>query len=199
MPKHLFICLPILLLALPLWAGEADDYYQAGLNYYKARPLDAVGAASAFGRAAELGHAGAQTYLGLMYLSGQGLPQNYAMAIRFFEQAAKAGDPQAQLMLGQLYRNGRGLRMNKRQALIWFQRSAARGNSEAQATLAEMYATGQEVPLDYVGAHMWWNVLAAQGNKPAAQKRAAIEAYLTPAQLARAQRLAADFKPVARP
>ena len=181
--------------ALPLIADEAGDHFQAGLSHYNATPPESAAAAVEFSRAAELGHAGAKTHLGLMLLNGQGLPQNYAKAQQLIEQAARAGDAQAQFTLGQLYRNGQIMRMNKSSAVTWLTRAAGQGFAPAQAALAEMYSTGQEISIDYVQAHMWFNILAGSGNKEAASRRAQLEIYLTPSQISRAQKLEATFKP----
>jgi len=116
-----------LMLALPLSADEAGDHFLAGLSYYNAVPRQAATAALEFGRAAELGHSGAKTYLAQMLLNGQGMPQNYARARQLIEQAAQAGDAQAQFTLGQLYRNGQIMHMNKAVALSWLNRAAGQG------------------------------------------------------------------------
>ena len=195
--KYGILLIFTLISALPLAADEAGDHFQAGLSHYKATPQESAAAAIEFGRAAELGHSGAKTYLGLMLLKGQGLSQNYAKAMRLIDQAAKAGDAQAQFTLGQLYRSGQIVRMSKSTAVSWLARSAGQGYVPAQAALAEMYSSGQEIPLDYVRAHMWLNILASSGNKEAAQRRAQLEIYLTPSQLTRAQKLASSFKPTA--
>ena len=45
--------------------------------------------------AAEQGHVGAQCYLGFMYASGQGVPQNFPEALRWFRKAHAQGIEQA--------------------------------------------------------------------------------------------------------
>ena len=63
-------------------------------------------AARLFRPLAEQGHAGAQSYLGVLYANGQGLLQNYEIAGRWYRAAAQQGDAAAQFQLGLLYANG---------------------------------------------------------------------------------------------
>ena len=44
---------------------------------------------------AKRGHAPSQSELGELYLTGQGVPQNYEYALKLFLESAKQGDPQA--------------------------------------------------------------------------------------------------------
>jgi uncharacterized protein len=50
----------------------------------------------------------AQTYLGIMYYRGQGVPQDFDAAIYWLHLAAKAGVPTAQYFLGLMYDKGQG-------------------------------------------------------------------------------------------
>jgi hypothetical protein len=60
---------------------------------------------------AEKGDAAAQNALGAMYNLGQGVPQDYAQAVRWFSEAADQGDASAQFNLGALRpRRASGLR-----------------------------------------------------------------------------------------
>ncbi len=43
---------------------------------------------------------------------------------------------------------------------------------------------------------MWWNLAAAQGNKDAAGNKDILRKRMTPAQIAEAQRLSSEWKPV---
>ena len=49
---------------------------------------------------ADQGDATAQYDLGLMYAKGQGVPQDYAEAVKWFRKAADQGDASAQYNLG---------------------------------------------------------------------------------------------------
>jgi hypothetical protein len=48
-----------------------------------------------FCRAAEQGHAGAQSNLGVIYGEGQGVPQDYVLAHMWFSLAAAEGNDKA--------------------------------------------------------------------------------------------------------
>ena len=58
---------------------------------------------------AEQGDANVQTNLGGMYVSGEGVPHDYAEAAKWFRLAAEQGDARAQSMLGFMYSNGEGV------------------------------------------------------------------------------------------
>jgi uncharacterized protein len=76
---------------------DASDAYQRG-DYATAlrlsRPL------------ADQGLAEAQTYLGLMYEKGLGVPKDYQQAAAWFRKAADQGYAIAQNNLGEMYANG---------------------------------------------------------------------------------------------
>jgi uncharacterized protein len=55
---------------------------------------------------------------------------------------------------------------------------------------------GRGIPEDYVTAHMWFNLAAASGNKNAVKGRSMVAAKMTPAQVAEAQKVASEWKPV---
>jgi TPR repeat protein len=79
------------------------------------------------------------------------------------------------------------------------QQRADQGDSNAQNNLGVLYYIGQGVPQDYVRAHMWFNLAAAGGDKAAAIRRDIVAAKMTPAQIAEAEKLAREWKPIKRP
>jgi len=62
-----------------------------------------------------------------------------------------------------------------------------------------MYAYGRGVAQDYVRAHMWYDLSAAKGNPMAIRNRNAIARRMTPAQIAKAQKLARQWRPTKQP
>ena len=56
-----------------------------------------------------------------------------------------------------------------------------------------MYAKGVGVPEDYVRAHIWWSLAKAQGHENAAKGLDAIRKAMTPADISKAQALAAEW------
>ncbi len=69
--------------------------------------------------AAQDGDLSAQYAVGARYASGEGVPQDYAAAARWFTLAAKKGYAPAQGMLGACYWSGRGVPKDLKQAYFW--------------------------------------------------------------------------------
>lgn len=65
-------------------------------------------------------HGYAQYYLGMMYMKGQGVDQDYKNASDWFRKASENSIPQAQYKLGDLYFKGRGVPKDFEFAYIWF-------------------------------------------------------------------------------
>ena len=62
--------------------------------------------------------------------------------------------------------------------------------------LGVKYDYGRGVPQDYKEAHKWYNLAAVDGDKQAEMWRDAIAKKMTPEQIAEAQKLAREWKPV---
>jgi uncharacterized protein len=84
----------------------ADDFGKAS-RAYAAREYAL--AARMFTDLAATGDARAQTYLGYMYETGTGVPQNFKVAAGWYRCASQQGAPQAQYMLGLMYDKGQGV------------------------------------------------------------------------------------------
>jgi len=65
-------------------------------------------------------HGYAQYYMGMMYLKGQGVDQDYEAASDWFRKASEKNIPQAQHKLGDLYFKGRGVPKDYEYAYIWY-------------------------------------------------------------------------------
>jgi TPR repeat protein len=141
---------------------------------------------------AEEGLAIAQFNVGLMYDLGQGVPQNYPAAVKWYRRAADQGRDDAQYQLGHLYYK----QNDYAEAAKWFHLAAGQGRADAQSNLGVMYAEGDGVPSDYVQAFMWFSLAAAQNHKDAIKNRDSAASLMTPAQMAEAQKLAREWKPV---
>ncbi len=70
-------------------------------------------------------HGYAQYYVGMMYMQGQGVEQDYKNAGKWFRTASEKGIPQAQYKLGDLYLKGRGVPKDYEYAYIWFSVAAS--------------------------------------------------------------------------
>ena len=93
---------------------------------------------------AEQGDPAAQTYLGFMFQTGRGVPQNYTEAAMWYRRAAEQGDSLAQYSLGLLYDKGQGVPQDIVEANKWLNLSTAsapRGAREARARLRDAVTT----------------------------------------------------------
>ncbi len=66
-----------------------------------------------------------------MYSRGQGVPQDYSEAARWYRLAAEQGNSSAQNSLAVMYYNGKGIPQNYILAHMWSNIGAANGNEEA--------------------------------------------------------------------
>ena len=172
--------------------GAAADSFEDAASAHERG--DYTLAARLFRPLAEQGNALAQSNLGAMYADGQGVPQDDQEAMKWFRKAAEQGNALAQYNLGVAYANGEGVSQDYPEAVKWYRKAAGQENASAQYNLASMYFSGHGVPQDYVLAHMWAN-RAALKNTEYVKKRDAIASFMTPSQIAEAQKLAREWKP----
>jgi hypothetical protein len=93
---------------------------------------------------AERGEPSAQTYLGFMFETGRGVPQNYTEAAMWYRRAAEQGDSLAQYSLGLLYDKGQGVPRDIVEASKWLNLSTAgapRRVREARARIRDAVTT----------------------------------------------------------
>lgn len=83
-------------------------------------------------------HSYAQYYLGMMYLNGQGVEQNYEEAGKWFRKAAEHGVPQAQYKLGYLYNKGQGLPKDLEYAYAWYRVGAEYNHQKSINSITEV-------------------------------------------------------------
>jgi TPR repeat protein len=111
------------------------------------------------------GHADAQAYLGLMYVTGK--DRSYSDAVILFRKAAAQGNGYGQAGLGWMYAMGRGVLQSDTEAVTWFRKAAEQGNAIGQFNLGMMYLHGIGVPQSDTEAVMWFRKSAEQGNAEA--------------------------------
>ena len=145
--------------------------------------------------AAEQGDDLAQYNMGVMYAKGEGVPQDYKEAAKWYRLSAEQGFAQAQSNLGSMYAAGEGVPQDYKEAVRWTQLAAEQGHPYAQHNLGVRYALGQGVPQDSVLAHMWFNLSGSNGYKGAVEGRNLVETAMTPSQIEEAQRLARNWRP----
>ncbi len=121
-------------LAVMLTGGAAAGPYGEGVAAYERG--DYATALRLMRPLAEQGDAAAQSNLGVMYDTGQGVPQDDAEAVKWFRLAAEQGDATAQYNLGVMYGKGQGVPQDYVQAYMWFDLAAARFSaSEAEGAV----------------------------------------------------------------
>ena len=141
---------------------------------------------------AELGDPYAQYNLGAMYYNGNGIPQDYAEAAKWWLLAAEQENNLAQSMLGRMYATGQGVSQDNAEAVKWSQLAAEQGNAQAQTHLGFMYDKGKGVLQDNVIAHMWYNIGSAKGQELGGTNRDKIAKEMTSADISKAQSMARE-------
>lgn len=122
---------------------------------------------AALTKRAEAGDADAQDQLGVKYVTGNGVPQDFNKAFKWFQKAALQGHAVAQHNLAYMYGTGKGTPLDDNQAFEWYQKSALQGFSGSQYEIGERYLLGNGVPQDFVNAFNWLQKAALQGDAQA--------------------------------
>jgi len=132
------------LMACPILAGPIED----ATNAY--RRGDYKTAYQLIKPEAEKGGAVAQFILGFMYDEGQGIPQDYAEAAKWYRRAAKQGNKAAQHNLGL---------MDHAETAKWYRRAAEPGGVAAGSNLG--------LADDHAGTAKWYRRSAEPGDAAA--------------------------------
>ena len=160
-----FVVLPV--------SAYAEDFF-AGLMAYLRGDFEA--ALQILQPLAEEGDASAQSYLGLMYATGQGVPEDDIEAVKWYRKAAEQGHEIAQSDLAMMYAMGEGVPENDAEAVKWFRMAADQGLAHAQYNLGIMYDVGEGVPEDDAEAAKWFRMAAQQGHASAQYNLGAMHA-----------------------
>ena len=80
-----------------------------------------------YSRAANRGHAEAQTLLGSLYHEGNRIPTNYIEAFKWYKLAAEQGHPHAQYTLATLYHDGFGTQVDYILCAVWVEVATSNG------------------------------------------------------------------------
>ncbi|MDA9910338.1 sel1 repeat family protein [Amylibacter sp.] len=80
---------------------------------------------------AKQGYAAAQYNLGVMYVKGNGVLQDYAEAVNWWRLSAEQGDAKAQKHLGIMYAFGNGVIKDNLTAHMWLNIASANGDEKA--------------------------------------------------------------------
>ena len=94
-----------------------------------------------FKQAEKIGHPGATTAFGEMYLNGTGFEQDYAKAAKYFQKSAHIGEYQAMVFLGDMHQEGLNFQKNPDKAYKWYLKAQKAGSKEAIIKLKEFNDT----------------------------------------------------------
>lgn len=144
-----------------LGAAPARADTQSGLIAFQTGHFSE--AYKAWFEAAQHGDATASLYLGVLYDTGLGVPQDYRQALNWYERGAEDGSPTAMLNVGLLYDAGRGTVADPEAAATWYERAAAGGSGRAEYNLAIMYEAGSGVPSSRARAVHFYRAAAGHG------------------------------------
>ena len=82
------------------------------------------------------------------YAMGQGVNQNYEIAMRYYQKAANQHDAEALFILGAMYYVGHGTRRNDKRAVDYFTRALEQGNTRSLYYLGKLYLCGKGIRAD---------------------------------------------------
>ncbi len=184
--------------------GLAAAQYQLAMDYRLGEGVeqDKTEAAVWFRKAAEQNNLEAQVALGLCYAQGDGVEANGAEGLEWFRKAVAQGSADAEYQIGKCFLEGIGVSKDIEQGIQWMRHAAERGFPPAQNRLGLCYEKGIGVPKDALQAYKWFALAAAKDDVHAPEihvSMAKMEAQLKPDEVAEAQRLAREFKPVNSP
>ena len=131
-----------------------------------------------------------QFKLANVYYSGDGVPTDYAEALKWYRLAAEQGLAESQHMLGVIYDRGEGVPANAVEAVNWYREAGEQGYVPAQFELGNKYADGEGVPQNFAEAYVWYSLAAASGHDKARRERDKYARKLTNAEIIEAQQRA---------
>lgn len=125
---------------------------------------------------------------------------DYMTAARRLMRQAEQGNARAQGLLGFMYEHGHSLPQDNVIAIYWYCRGAEQGDPSAQYLLGLAYDKGRGISQDAVLAHKWLILAAARAGRRDRdiymRLRDAVATKMSIAQIALAQRLASEWRPL---
>ena len=108
------------------------------------------------------GDVDAQLHLGVIYLTGDGVPKDDVEAVKWLRKAADQDSPLAQRYLAEMYFKGRGVTADTAEAAKWLRMAAEQDDAQSQYNLAVLYTQGEGVPRNVKDAANWMRKAADQ-------------------------------------
>ena len=112
---------------------------------------------------AKKGDSHAQYELGLMFIGGKEVEEDYEKAVSWFTKAAEQGSAVAQYELGLMFFWEMGVEQDYEKAVFWFTKAAKEESAVAQYQLGLMFFWEMGVEQDYEKALFWFTKAAKQG------------------------------------
>jgi len=92
------------------------------------------------------GDVNAQVELGVIYLTGNGVPKDDAEAVKWLRKAADQDSALGERYLAEMYFKGRGVPADNEEAAKWLRLAAEQDDAQSQYNLAVLYTKGLGVP-----------------------------------------------------
>lgn len=167
--------------------GNAEGMFNLGVSYYNgdgvssdptlayawfllAKEAGNPMAVDAVKRSAEenggLGTPDALQAIAAMYETGDGLPQNYSEAAKWYRKAADL-NPAAAFKLASMLINGKGVPQDYGEAMALCRNAAKRYYAPAQYCVGFLYQKGLGMPVDPKEAAKWYGDASRGGNRMA--------------------------------
>jgi len=129
---------------------------------------------------------------------------DYKTAIEIWRPIAEQGNAEAQTLLGAMYWRGEGVPRDHAEAAKLYLRAADQGYARAQNDIGFMYGFGEGIPpQNDVQAYKWISLAILRYTAKnqerldqAIKDRATLKARMSAAEIAEAERLVRDWKPV---
>jgi uncharacterized protein len=161
-----WILVALAVFVVPAGAQSLEERMKNAAGAYERK--DFAAAIAVWRPLAEAGNAEAQTLLGAMYWSGEGVQRDHKEAAKWYLRAAEKGYARAQNDIGFMYGFGEGVPPKDNvQAFKWLSLAVRNYTAKNQERLDQ-----------------------------ATKDLAAVRAHMTPAQIADAERQIRDFRPI---
>lgn len=135
-PVHRLVLVVLLACLGGAALADPEEDYEAGLKSYRAG--DVVGAMGALQRAADAGHAKAQSLLAEILDW-----TNFDDAIDLYRKSAAQGDPEGMFGLGTRLVSGEGVKQDVMAGRAWILKAAEKGHGPAINVMAQAYLKGE--------------------------------------------------------
>ncbi len=136
---------------------EPRSHYYLGYMYAVGEgvAVDPERSLEHYTRAAELGHAEAQYWIGSRFTGGA--QRDDTAALQWLTRAAEQGVPEAQYSTGYFHEHGRATPRDAARAAEWYSKAAQQGHRSAQIGMGRLHQSGRGVPRDRVQAYVWFS------------------------------------------